>query len=114
MHFLEAMLKHRPVHLIHQSLIDPDDQVRSDAQETPVKSGVMDLAEGHPVGHYGMSVIRCIPDDVRSIEELDVFESTNRAASSVSVEHTLPKKRLMESLPRDSSGVHLLGRTERR
>ena len=86
MHFLEAMLQHRTVNFIKKSLIDPDDQVRSDSQETPVKRGVMDLAEGHAIGHHWVTVVRCIPDYVRSIEELDMFETTNRGTRSVSVE----------------------------
>src|ERR1700690_4537288 len=105
MHFLEPMLQHRTVHLVQQSLIDPDDQVRSDSQETSVKRGVMDLAESHAIGHHRGAVIRCLSDDMRSIEELHMFESTDRATRSVSMNDALAEEGLMEPLSGEPSGV---------
>jgi len=82
-HLLQSVLQHWAINFVEQPLVDPDDQVRRNSQETSIEGGVMNLAKGHSVGHHWIAVIIRIPDDVSSIEKLRMPEPTDCATGPV-------------------------------
>ena len=66
-HLLESVLEHWPIDLVEQPLVDPNHEARGDPQEVPIEGGVVDLAQGHSVGHDGLATFLTVTDDVSGV-----------------------------------------------
>jgi hypothetical protein len=95
---LESVGEHRAIdlgehvtpHLHHMVGPDPDD-VR-------VEGGVVQLAEGKPVGHDSSSLWMAVRQDVGCVEELRVLSQTTDGAShAVGLKHSRPKTGLVHA-----------------
>ena len=52
---LKAVSQHRAIYLVQQSVVDFDLMVRCDSKDVLVIGGVMNLAERHAIGNYGIT-----------------------------------------------------------
>ena len=68
MHVLETVLEHGSIHFLEQLLIDSDLVLRRNPEEVAIERSMVDLAQGHPVGHHGVAVVFAITDDVSGVE----------------------------------------------
>ena len=71
-----------------------DDVVRRDADESCVKSAVVDLAQGEPIRDTRRSATR-VGLDVGRVEQLSKRQPAHRAPTLVRMQHRRPEERLM-------------------
>ncbi len=86
-HLLQAVAKHRPVDLAKHVGADLDHEVWPDPDDIAVECGVVDLADGHAVRHYRLTVGSPVRDDVGRVEQLDVAKAAQGTLRAVSGQH---------------------------
>jgi hypothetical protein len=69
---LQAVKQHRTVDFAKDVLSNFDDEVGPDADDVVVEGGVMQFAQGNPVGNDGITTRVSVRNDVGSVEQLFV------------------------------------------
>jgi hypothetical protein len=98
-------IKHRTVLVLEKAPRDVHAVIRSDANEILIEGTVMNRAQAQPVCDVRISLILEIADDVRSIEQTRLAETTDRTATLVGNEYPPAKARLVESNARLANRV---------
>ena len=97
-HWAIDLRKHVPPHLYHVIGPDPDD-VR-------IEGGVVQLAEGKPVGHDRSSLWMAVRQDVGRVQELRVLsQTTDGAPHAVGLEYSRPKGSLVHAFLDQPDGI---------
>ena len=107
-HVLQPVPQHRAVHFVQQGAVDPHLVVGGDAHQIAVVSGVVDLAQRHPICHYGKPSDVRIFNDVGRVEEFCMLELAHRARAGVGVHDSCPERGLVQALEHGSFGVATL------
>lgn len=72
--------------------------VRRYAYEILVERTVVDRAEAEPVANERLAVLFDVADDVRGVQQPDLFESADRAAVPIRRQDGAPELRLVDAL----------------
>ena len=95
---LKPVAQHRPVVFLQQVLSDFKHIVFPNANKLSIKCGMVQLAQGQPIGHDGLATRFPIRDDVRRIQQFLVPKPTERALLLVGLKHAFPESLLMKPL----------------
>jgi hypothetical protein len=76
---LEAVLKDRPINFLENVASNFDDTVRPNAENVPIKRGVVQLAECDPVRDDRLTSGMTVGKDVGSVEQVLVTETADGA-----------------------------------
>ena len=93
------MTQHRPINLLKDvgSNVKCEIGPNSEDGHPRVEGGVVDLAQSEPVGHDWLSLWFAIGDDVRCVDQLQVPEVADRAATVVGVDDLRTEDPLMQA-----------------
>src|SRR2546422_112698 len=102
---LEAVTEHRPIRLAKDVRPQFDREFRGNAQDVPVKRGMVQSAQRQPVRHDRFSPRMPVGQDVCRLEEFLMAEPANGTTLPVRPEHLLSKRLLVQSALRDAGDI---------
>lgn len=103
-------LEHGPVALCPQTFGNMDPEIRIYPDQVRIEGGMVDLRQRDPVGNNGLPPARIgVVDDVGRVQQQSLRQSRQRAATPVGGDHSVAKRRLVQSLLDGVQGVSTFG-----
>lgn len=95
---LQAILQHGTIDFCEDILSHVYRVVWINTNDAMIEGGMMNLAQGKPIGHLRNPCIICIGNDVRGIEQLPVSQVAHGAPLTICMDDHLPESALVQAV----------------